>query len=126
MLSLAALIFIVTLPHLLLASPTGTWRHRDAGSRTMMAFLHVLLQAGVVVKFWPHNLAYSPGYTEMVRSVLAGMSLPELPPTAEQMLNYSRYFNLLSLTIPIAILVTLLVVRRQFFASASGTADTTS
>ena len=69
---------------------------------------------------------FSPTYTEMVRSALAGMSLPELPPTAEQMLNYSRYFNLLSLTIPIAILVTLLVVRRQFFAAASGTADTTS
>jgi len=69
---------------------------------------------------------FSPTYTEMVRSALAAMSLPELPPTAEQMLNYSRYFNLLSLTIPIAILVTLLVVRRQFFAAASGTADTTS
>jgi len=69
---------------------------------------------------------FSPTYTEMVRSALAAMSLPELPPTAEQMLNYSRYFNLLSLTIPIAILVTLLVVRRQFFAAARGTADTTA
>jgi len=61
---------------------------------------------------------FSPTYTEMVRSVLAGMSLPELAPTAEQMVNYSRYFNLLSLTIPIAILITLLVVHRQFFAAA--------
>jgi len=69
---------------------------------------------------------FSPTYTEMVRSALARMSLPELPPTAEQMLNYSRYFNLLSLTIPVAILVTLLVVRRQFFAAVSGIADTTS
>src|SRR5205807_1336621 len=33
------------------------------------------------------------------------------------------YFALLSLAIPIAILVTLLVVRRQFFAAASGIAD---
>src|SRR6266567_4629179 len=61
---------------------------------------------------------FSPTYTEMVRSVLAGMNLPELAPTAEQMVNYSRTFNLLSLTIPIAILITLLVVHRQFFAAA--------
>ena len=61
---------------------------------------------------------FSPTYTEMVRSVLAGMNLPELAPTAEQIVNYSRTFNLLSLTIPIAILITLLVVHRQFFAAA--------
>jgi glycosyltransferase involved in cell wall biosynthesis len=42
---------------------------RDAGSRTIMAFLHVLLQAGVVVKFWPHNLSYSPGYTEILQGM---------------------------------------------------------
>ncbi|HEX4367906.1 MAG TPA: glycosyltransferase [Rhodopila sp.] len=47
---------------------------RDAGSRTMMAHLHVLLQTGHVVKFWPHNQAYSPGYTE----VLQGMGVEVL------------------------------------------------
>jgi GT2 family glycosyltransferase len=47
---------------------------RDAGSRTMMAHLHVLLQTGHVVKFWPHNQAYSPGYTE----VLHGMGIEVL------------------------------------------------
>ena len=61
---------------------------------------------------------FSPTYTEMVRSVLAGMNLPEFAPTPEQMVNYSRTFNLLSLTIPIAILITLLVAHRQFFAAA--------
>jgi hypothetical protein len=35
------------------------------------------------------------------------------------MLSYSRYFNLLSLTIPVAILITLLIVRRDFFAAAN-------
>jgi hypothetical protein len=69
---------------------------------------------------------FSPTYTEMVRSALAGMNLPEFPATAEQLLNYSRYFNLLSITIPIAILITLLVVRRHFFAAARGIADTIS
>jgi len=44
---------------------------RDAGSRTMMDFLHILLQAGAVVKFWPHNRAYSPGYT----GILQGMGV---------------------------------------------------
>jgi hypothetical protein len=61
----------------------------------------------------------SPAYAEMFRSILAKASLPELSSTAEKMLNYSRYFNLLSLTIPVAILITLLVVRRDFFAAAN-------
>jgi GT2 family glycosyltransferase len=42
---------------------------RDAGSRTMMAFLEVLTEAGFVVKFWPHNLSYSPGYTEALQAM---------------------------------------------------------
>jgi GT2 family glycosyltransferase len=42
---------------------------RDAGSRAIMACLHVLLQAGYVVKFWPHNLSYSAGYTEILQGM---------------------------------------------------------
>jgi GT2 family glycosyltransferase len=42
---------------------------RDAGSRTIMAFLDVLVEAGFVVKFWPHNLSYSPGYTETLQAM---------------------------------------------------------
>lgn len=42
---------------------------RDAGSRTMLAFLDVLSRAGGVVKFWPHNQAYSPGYTEILQAM---------------------------------------------------------
>lgn len=41
---------------------------RDAGSRTIMSCLEILLEAGFVVKFWPHNLAYSPGYTETLQA----------------------------------------------------------
>jgi O-antigen biosynthesis protein len=44
---------------------------QDAGSRAIMECLHVLLQSGFVVKFWPHNMGYSPGYTE----VLQGMGI---------------------------------------------------
>jgi O-antigen biosynthesis protein len=42
---------------------------RDAGSRTVMAFMDVLVDAGFVVKFWPHNLSYSPGYTEALQAM---------------------------------------------------------
>ena len=42
---------------------------RDAGSRTMMSCIHALQQAGMVVKFWPHNLHYSPGYTDALQDI---------------------------------------------------------
>jgi GT2 family glycosyltransferase len=42
---------------------------RDAGSRAIMACLEALLQAGFTVKFWPHNLSYSPGYTEVLQAM---------------------------------------------------------
>jgi hypothetical protein len=40
---------------------------RDAGSRTMMAFMQALLDSGRVVKFFPHNEHHSPGYTEALQ-----------------------------------------------------------
>ncbi|UNK48881.1 glycosyltransferase [Lysobacter sp. S4-A87] len=36
---------------------------RDAGSRTMVAFIDRLLELGCSVKFWPENLYYDPIYT---------------------------------------------------------------
>ena len=42
---------------------------RDAGSRTMICIIHALLKADMVVKFWPHNLHYSPGYTEALQDI---------------------------------------------------------
>jgi GT2 family glycosyltransferase len=42
---------------------------RDAGSRTMLCIIRALLQAGTVVKFWPHNLRYSPGYTDALQDI---------------------------------------------------------
>ena len=42
---------------------------RDAGSRAIMTCLNVLLGAGFVVKFWPHNLSYSAGYTEILQAM---------------------------------------------------------
>nr|WP_314074546.1 glycosyltransferase [uncultured Roseococcus sp.] len=38
-------------------------RDRDAGSRTMVAFMEALIASGRVVKFWPLNGLALPGYT---------------------------------------------------------------
>lgn len=42
---------------------------RDAGSRTMLCIVRGLRQAGLVVKFWPQNLHYSPGYTDALQDM---------------------------------------------------------
>jgi GT2 family glycosyltransferase len=42
---------------------------RDAGSRTMLCIIRGLLQLGLVVKFWPHNLYFNPGYTEALQDL---------------------------------------------------------
>ena len=42
---------------------------RDAGSRTMLCIIRALLQTGMVVKFWPQNLYFSPGYTEALQDI---------------------------------------------------------
>jgi len=42
---------------------------RDAGSRTMFAFLQRLVEAGCVVKFWPDNLYNDPAYTPALQAM---------------------------------------------------------
>ena len=42
---------------------------RDAGSRTMLAFIRALLDAGAVVKFWPDNLYYDPMYAPRLQAM---------------------------------------------------------
>ncbi len=42
---------------------------RDAGSRTMLCIIRALLQLGLVVKFWPQNLYFNPGYTEVLQDI---------------------------------------------------------
>jgi glycosyltransferase involved in cell wall biosynthesis len=42
---------------------------RDAGSCTMLCCIRALQQAGMVVKFWPHNQRYSPGYTDALQDI---------------------------------------------------------
>jgi O-antigen biosynthesis protein len=42
---------------------------RDAGSRTIRCCIQALQAAGMIVKFWPHNLHYSPGYTDALQDL---------------------------------------------------------
>lgn len=42
---------------------------RDAGSRTMFAFLRRLVEAGCVVKFWPDNLHNDPVYAPALQAL---------------------------------------------------------
>lgn len=42
---------------------------RDAGSRTMHAFLRALVDAGWLVKFWPDNLRYDPDYAPALQAM---------------------------------------------------------
>jgi GT2 family glycosyltransferase/glycosyltransferase involved in cell wall biosynthesis len=42
---------------------------RDAGSRTMIAFIRALLAAGFVVKFWPMNMDRTPDYTDVLQDL---------------------------------------------------------
>ncbi|MGH7042033.1 MAG: glycosyltransferase [Acetobacteraceae bacterium] len=40
---------------------------RDAGSGNILNYIDALLAGGAVVKFWPHNREYRPGYTEALQ-----------------------------------------------------------
>ncbi|HUB46409.1 MAG TPA: glycosyltransferase [Acetobacteraceae bacterium] len=42
---------------------------RDAGSRTIMCVISVLLGENMVVKFWPQNRFYKPGYVEALQDL---------------------------------------------------------
>jgi glycosyltransferase involved in cell wall biosynthesis len=42
---------------------------RDAGSRTMVQWMQLLLSEGMIVKFWPANLWYSPEYTPQLQQM---------------------------------------------------------
>jgi len=55
----------------------------------------------------------------MIRSVMADMNLPDLPYFSETMLRNMRYFNLLGLIVPVAIVVTLFLSRRSFYSAAN-------
>jgi len=113
---------------------------------TLVLFLNfaILFVPGLgllLLKRWSYRLAiasqlivcanalaatFSASYTEAIRDLLGKINLPQLSPTTDQILNYSRYFNLFSLAIPVAIVITLLLFRREFFAAAAAEAYSNS
>lgn len=42
---------------------------KDAGSRTMIAFLQSLIDSDCIVKFWPDNLHFDPEYTPILQKM---------------------------------------------------------
>lgn len=73
------------------------------------------------------NAVYStlnPSYEASLRAILEKMNLPEIPAYTEQMLHYSRYFSLVGLVFPAAILVTLYVFRQKFYEAADRASQT--
>ncbi len=74
---------------------------RDAGSRTMLCVMRALLAEGMVVKFWPHNQMYKPGYVEALQDrgveVLHG---PNQPPFAAWMHEFGAELDLVLLSRP--------------------------
>jgi len=62
--------------------------------------------------------AFSPSFDSVMREVFAEMNLPAIPPDVEPMFHYMRYFNLLGLIVPLAIMVTLYLSRQSFFTAS--------
>ncbi len=74
---------------------------RDAGSRTICGMLRVLVEAGMVVKFWPHNRGYSPGYTEALQAM--GVEVfygPSQAPFDAWIREFGKEFDLVLLSRP--------------------------
>ena len=60
----------------------------------------------------------SPSYESTLRAMFEKMNLPEMPAYTEQMMHYSRYFSMVGLLIPAAILITLYATRQKFYVAA--------
>ncbi len=57
----------------------------------------------------------SPSYEASLRTMFEKMNMPEISGYTAQMLHYTRYFSLVGLLFPAAILVTLYVFRQKFY-----------
>jgi hypothetical protein len=106
-------------------------------SATVLLILHFLLLAvpGIgllLLKRWSYPVAlasqallclnaltgtFSRAYEAALRSMYAQMELPVFP--SDALFSYLRYFNLLGLVVPLAILAALAVSRRSFYAAAT-------
>ncbi len=74
---------------------------RDAGSRAILCLIRALLAEGMVVKFWPHNLMYKPGYVEALQA--CGVEVvhgPQQAPFAAWMREHGMELDVVVLSRP--------------------------
>jgi GT2 family glycosyltransferase len=74
---------------------------RDAGSRAILCVTRALLAEGMVVKFWPHNLMYKPGYVEALQDCgVEVMHGPQQAPFATWVREHGAELDLVVLSRP--------------------------
>jgi len=137
-------LFLPIVPFLPIRIPAYYFGHLFRGpSATLILFLNFALLSipGIgllLVKRWSFSVtmasqlvlclnglfaAFSPSFESVMRATFAEMDLPNVPFGAEEMFHYMRYFNLLGLVVPVAIIVTLSLSRRSFYAAARSGAN---
>jgi hypothetical protein len=138
------ILFLPIIPFLPMRFPAYYFGHLFRGpSATLILFLNfallsVLGIALLLLKSWSYPLAlasqlifcvnslfaaFSPSFDSVVRDTLSSTPLPALPGGVEPLVHYMRYFNLLGLVPPLAIVITLCFSGRSFYSAArcSGT-----
>lgn len=132
------ILFLPLVPFLPIHIPAYYFGHLFRGpSATLVVFLNfaILSIPGIgllLLKPWSFPLtiasqtlvcangvfaAFSPSFDSVMREVFAQMDLPAVPIDAEQMFHYMRYFNLLGLIVPLAIMATLYFSRQSFYTA---------
>jgi O-antigen biosynthesis protein len=74
---------------------------RDAGSRAILCLMSALLAEGMVVKFWPENLMYKPGYVEALQDLgIEVLHGPDQVPFATWMREFGSELDIVVLSRP--------------------------
>jgi len=135
------LLFLPIVPFLPIHIPAYYFGHLFRGpSATLILLLNfaVLSVSGIgllLLKRWSFPLAiatqallganglmaaFSPSFDSLMREVFSEWNLPAVPVGAEQLLHSLRYWNLLGLLLPLAIIITLFVSRHSFYTAILG------
>jgi hypothetical protein len=141
------LLFLPIVPFLPIHIPAYYFGHLFRGpSATLILFLSFALLSvpGIgllLLKRWSFPLtiasqavlcvngvfaAFSSSLESVMRDMFSELNLPAVPLGVEQMFRYMRYFNLLGLIVPLAIIIALYISRRSFYSAASRDAAASS
>jgi len=134
-------LFLPVVPFLPLHIPAYYFGHFFRGpSATLILFLNfaALSVAGIgllLLKRWSFPLAiatqallsanclvaaFSPSFDSVMREVFSQLNLPAVPVGVAQLLHSLRYWNLLGLLLPLAIIITLFLSRHSFYTAILG------